>query len=371
MVDTIAWACGTVGVRLMWDLFRSVLSGRNAVAGDSMVLPCRYDGVVVARAHHPEFIQSRRTSRKRAQAREYVCSPISVQVAPRHSTLAPNTIARTILHVCPTARPRQSRQQPGASPEPIEIEDLRALVVPVRASASSAPEMSPEGGPAPYPSMGEVSSAMWCEYDDDSDGDIGEDGRDEGRGTASTGRGANKHRSRRRHQPHRLLRVSVQTLDGHVCDDEDEDSETDDGESETDNEGESDGDERDERDERAAPSRPLRWGRRGRGNDPPRGTSGVSRVSRGKGPGDGKKGRRAFGARANKKKEEEFDEVDCQRKEELASVLRRLRVAIRRMDGVLTEEKVWFGPQGRKAHQKVALHSGRFSSAAALWGSEL
>lgn len=45
------------------------------------------------------------------------------------------------------------------------------------------------------------------------------------------------------------------------------------------------------------------------------------------------------GGRANVK-EEELDEIHFQRKEELASVLRRLRGGIRRMDGVLTEYEV-------------------------------
>lgn len=188
---------------------------------------------------------------------------------------------------------------------------------------------------------------MWCEYDDDDSGhDSGGDSRDEGRRAVSTSGSANKHSHHRHRHPHRLLRVSVQTLDGRVCDDEDEDSETDDGESETDGEVETDGD--DEGDVRA-PGRSLRWGRRGRSKDQPRSSSGASRASgeRAGRAGD-RGGRRASGARTNKKKkEEEFDEVDCQRKEELASVLRRLRVAIRRMDGVLTEEKVWCGPPGR------------------------
>lgn len=230
---------------------------------------------------------------------------------------------------------RQSRQQPGASPEPVEIEDLRALVVPVRASASSAPEMSPEGDPVPYPSMGEVSSAMWCEYDDDSDHGSGDDIDDGGRGAATTGRRASEMFGRRR--PQRLLRFSVLSLDGHVCDDEDEDSETDDGESEADGEDESDGD------ERVTSRRSWLGGRRGR-------SSGPSHGSRERRRGAGNRGERASGARKSSKKteeEEEFDEVDCQRKEELASVLRRLRVAIRRMDGALTEEKVWFVSPGR------------------------
>lgn len=212
------------------------------------------------------------------------------------------------------------------------MEDLRSLVVPVRASASSAPEMSPEGGPVPYPSMGEVSSAMWCEYDDDSDRDSGEDSGDGGRRTSTVGRRAGEIFRHRR--PSRLLRFSVLSLDGHVCDDEDEDSETDDGESGTDREDESDEDDGD--DHRANSSRSMRWERRRRSNDPSHG-------SRARGAGGGTKGRRPPGARKTKEEkeeEEEFDEVDCQRKEELASVLRRLRVAIRRMDGAVTEEKV-------------------------------
>lgn len=96
------------------------------------------------------------------------------------------------------------RQQPGASPEPIEIEGLLALVVPVRASTSWAPEMSPEGQQPSYPSMSEVSSAMWCDYDDEDDDDGGDnDGRD---GRMGLPDGTKR----------RLLRVSVQSLDGHV-----------------------------------------------------------------------------------------------------------------------------------------------------------
>lgn len=253
-------------------------------------------------------------------------------------TINPCPLTRNVRTLPRTPRPgittRQSRQQPGASPEPIEIEDLRALVVPVRASASWAPEMSPEGGPAPYPSMGEVSSAMWCEYDDDDDDDSGSDrgssedssGDGDRERAATVRRRASKssrHRDRRR-----LLRVSVRSLDGHVCDDEDEDSDTDDGESETDGEDETDAD--DEGGGRAMSGRSLRWGRRGRSSHPSRGS------------GEGRRGAGSRWKRASKREEETFDEIDCQRKEELASVLRRLRVAIRRMDGVLTEEKVWF-----------------------------
>lgn len=110
------------------------------------------------------------------------------------------------------------------------------------------------------------------------------------------------------------LRFSVQTLDGHVCDDEDEDSETDDGESETDEEEQS-------TDEDGANSAGI--------NRRPRRTRrGMRRESEVRG-----------GGKANVK-QAELDEVYYQRKEELASVLRRLRSAIRRMDGVLTEYEV-------------------------------
>lgn len=180
---------------------------------------------------------------------------------------------------------------------------------------------------------------MWCEYDDDSDQDSSEERRDEKRGTATVPRRASMHPFSHR-RPHRLLRILVQTLDGRVCDDEDEDSETDDGESETDREAESGGD--DERDIRTTSRRSLWWERRRhRSNDLPRGNGDASRVSRERGRRAGNRWmKRASGARTSKREDEELDEVDCQRKEELASVLRRLRVAIRRMDGVLTEEKV-------------------------------
>lgn len=225
---------------------------------------------------------------------------------------------------------------------PIEVEDLSALVVPVRASASSAPEMSPEDGPVPYPTMGEISSRMWCEYDEDDDDSVGssDDNCRRGDGGRRTtldggagGRGAGIRGGKG--VRHRLLRVSVQTLDGHVCDDEDEDSDTDDGESETDQEGDEDDDDGKEEFERFAstvvPPRPERRGRR---NPLLRagGRAGGGRVSG--------VGRREAGSRGTAKEEEEFDEVECQRRDELASVLRRLRAAIRRMDGVLTEEKV-------------------------------
>lgn len=185
----------------------------------------------------------------------------------------------------------------------------------------------------PYPSMSEVSSVMWCEYDDDDDDDGDDDGSDDrewGRRTPtdSSSSGGNKGR---------LLRVSVQTLDGHVCDDEDEDSETDDGDSETDND-ETDETDDDDGFERFTFNRSLRREQR---KNVPRRTSGHTSGGglRERGRGAGKGGRRTSGVTRNKK-EGEFDEVGCQRKEELASVLRRLRVAIRRMDGVLTEEKV-------------------------------
>lgn len=194
-----------------------------------------------------------------------------------------------------------------------------------------------------YPSMSEVSSAMWCEYDDDSDDESSsEDARAVGRRTATTSRSACDHS---RHRPPRcLLRALVQTLDGRVCDDEDEDSESDDGESETDGENESDGD---DDDNRSRSSGTLGWERRGRSKDPARGISGAGRASREGGRRAGSGGIGTPGSRRSKKKDGEFDEVDCQRKEELASVMRRLRVAIRRMDGALTEEKVWLWMYGR------------------------
>lgn len=185
---------------------------------------------------------------------------------------------------------------------------------------------------------------MWCEYDEESDRDSGEDRSDDGRRTAtvsSSRRASEIFRHRHLHRrPTRLLRFSVQSLEGHVCDDEDEDSDTDDGESETDGEDRSDGDEGE--DERVTASRLLRRERWGRSNGPNRDPSVRRRGAR-------SRGKRASGARTSKKKkkkkedeeQEEFDEVDCQRKEELASMLRSLRVAIRRMDGALTEDKVW------------------------------
>ncbi|CAM9717326.1 unnamed protein product, partial [Ectocarpus sp. 4 AP-2014] len=216
---------------------------------------------------------------------------------------------------------RQSRQ-PDASPAPVNVEDLRALVVPVRASASSAPEMSPEGGPAPYPSMAEVSSVMWCEYDEDN-----EEGGDDGgrRRTSAESSPGEK----------RLLRVSVQTLDGEVCDDEDEDSESDDGDSETDVETDVEtgfGETEEGSFFETASSQQRR-------ESTAAGRTGGGDLREG-GRGTAKGARRTSGIRNSKAREEELDEIGYQRKEELASVLRRLRVAIRRMDGAWTEEKV-------------------------------
>lgn len=113
------------------------------------------------------------------------------------------------------------------------------------------------------------------------------------------------------------LRFSIQTLDGHICDDEDEDSETDDGESETDKEQSADEDGHDD----------IGIGRGSR----------RSRRGTWKGSGGRGGGRAGGGASVH---EEDLDDIYCQRKEELASVLRRLRAAIRRMDGVLTEYEV-------------------------------
>lgn len=114
-------------------------------------------------------------------------------------------------------------------------------------------------------------------------------------------------------------------LDGHVFDDEDEDSETDDGgsgtdvEASTDEYGDSDG---------FGPARTETW---------PEKTSrkggGVAATT--------SRGREAERERARESGgEEEGDGLGYRRKEELASVLRRLRAAIRRTDGVLPEEKV-------------------------------
>ncbi|CAM9808914.1 unnamed protein product [Ectocarpus sp. 6 AP-2014] len=222
---------------------------------------------------------------------------------------------------------RQSRQQSDASPAPVDVEDLHALVVPVRASASSAPEMSPEGGPAPYPSMAEVSSVMWCEYDEDDEEGSGDGGR---RRTSAENSPGKK----------RLLRVSVQTLDGDVCDDEDEDSESDDGDSETDVETdiETELGETEEGsffDTASPQQRRENTGARGTAAGRSRGGD-LSEGGRGNAEG----ARRTSGMRNSKAREEELDEVEYQRKEEVASVLRRLRVAIRRMDGTWTEEKV-------------------------------
>lgn len=113
------------------------------------------------------------------------------------------------------------------------------------------------------------------------------------------------------------LRFSIQTLDGHVCDDEDEDSETEDSESEIDEEQSTDEDGHDNVDIGRGPRRSRR------------GVWGESKVSGGRRAGRGRNVR-----------EQDQDETYFQRKEELASVLRRLRAAIRRMDGVLTEYEV-------------------------------
>ncbi|CAM9506772.1 unnamed protein product, partial [Laminaria digitata] len=115
------------------------------------------------------------------------------------------------------AEEEEQSRRPGAPPTPIEAESLLTLVVPAP-SSKAAPETSPEA-PVQYPSMGEVLSSMWCEEDDDRD-----DANDGGSRLSTTSRGT---RSGRISEKARL-RFSVQTLDGHVCDDEDEDSETDD-----------------------------------------------------------------------------------------------------------------------------------------------
>ncbi|CAM9331727.1 unnamed protein product [Ectocarpus sp. 12 AP-2014] len=222
---------------------------------------------------------------------------------------------------------RQSRQQPDASPAPVDVEDLRALVVPVRASASSAPEMSPEGGPAPYPSMAEVSSVMWCEDDEDVEEGGGDGGR---RRTSAESSPEEK----------RLLRVSVQTLEGDLCDDEDEDSESDDGDSETDVETDVEtgfGETEEGSFFETASSQQQRESTGARGTAAGRTEGGDSREGE---RGTAKGARRTSGIRNSKAREEELDEIGYQRKEELASVLRRLRVAIRRMDGAWTEKKV-------------------------------
>lgn len=188
--------------------------------------------------------------------------------------------------------------------------------------------MSPEGGPALYPSMVDVSSVMWCDYDeeDEEDGD-GDGGRRRTSVVSSP-------------DENRLLRVSVQTLDGDVCDDEDEDSESDDGDSETDIETdiETDLGETEEGsffDTTSSQQRRESTGARGTAAGRTRG--GDLREG---GLGTAKGARRTSRMRRTKAREEELDEIGYQRKEELASVLRRLRVAIRRMDGAWTEEKV-------------------------------
>lgn len=123
----------------------------------------------------------------------------------------------------------------------------------------------------------------------------------------------------------RRLRFSVQMLDGHVFDDEDEDSETDDGGSGTDAEdstdeyGDSDG---------FGPARTEAW----QENTPRKGGGVAATTAR---------SREAERERARGRSgDEEGDGLGYRRKEELASVLRRLRAAIRRTDGVLPEEKV-------------------------------
>eukprot|EP00752_Nemacystus_decipiens_P007119 g6377.t1 len=306
---------------------QNVLDG-NIVPASSSWGPSPYTRATLASRFAPAIADPSEL-RERTGARVRVVTPAGLRVGLARRIFAREPLLPSDVEA---EEEQQSRQQARSSPEPIEVEDLRALVVPVRESSSSAPEMSPEGGPLPYPSMGEVSSAMWCEYDDDDSdhdggGDCGSDGGG-GRRTASISRGTGE--MFRQRPSHHLLRFSVQSLDGNVCDDEDEDSETDDGESETDGEDRSDGD------ERATSSRSLRWERRERSNNP-------SRSSRDERGGAWNRGERASGGRKSRKKKEkekDFDEVDCQRKEELASVLRRLRVAIRRMDGALTEEKV-------------------------------
>lgn len=59
---------------------------------------------------------------------------------------------------------------------PIEIGSLRPLVVPVPLP-SAAPETAPEES-VPYPTMGEVCSALWCEEEDGDDDDDDGDGTD-------------------------------------------------------------------------------------------------------------------------------------------------------------------------------------------------
>ncbi|CAM9411965.1 unnamed protein product [Ectocarpus sp. 13 AM-2016] len=187
--------------------------------------------------------------------------------------------------------------------------------------------MSPEGGPAPYPSMAEVSSMMWCEDDENvEEGDV-DGGRRRTSAESSPGE-------------KRLLRVSVQTLEGDVCDDEDEDSESDDGDSETDVEtdvetGFGETEEGSFFETASSQQRLESIGARGTAA----GRAGGGDLREG-GRGTAKGARRTSGIRNSRAREEGLDEIGYQRKGELASVLRRLRVAIRRMDGAWTEEKI-------------------------------
>lgn len=180
--------------------------------------------------------------------------------------------------------------------------------------------------------MSEVSSAMWCEYDDDSDSDAAGE-----KGGVVRGEAANSHSGGGKKE---RLRISVQTLDGHICDDEDEDSETDDGDSDTDcdetdreNETDEDG---------SSESRILSIGlsksgrRKRKASDARVGSSRRAIAAKG----DRKAAVGVAGRKWSKAGEEELDDVGCRRKEELASVLRKLRAAIRLMDGILTEEQV-------------------------------
>lgn len=116
------------------------------------------------------------------------------------------------------------------------------------------------------------------------------------------------------------LRFSVQTLGGHICDGEDEDSETDDGEFETDEEQVS------KRSDRFMSNEQQRGG--------PGGNLGARDETK-------KNYRRLDGAGVGLTRDDkDIGKVSYRRMEELGSVLRRLRGAVRRMDGILTESEV-------------------------------
>lgn len=133
------------------------------------------------------------------------------------------------------------------------------------------------------------------------------------------------------------LRFAVQTLDGHVCDDKDEDSDSDDGRSETDGNEMSmtDGhmDSTGGRDTGTAGDRFILSYSEADQESPDADHGNVSRRSRQR---HGSKMKRDNWTGA----EPDLSESEYQRTAELASVIRRLRAAVRRMDGVLTDEEV-------------------------------